>query len=642
MPIVDGKIQQHQICNSAVVERTISSGSVSSLKIAASLESDNYVGGSAGWKIERDTGSAEFQDVTVRGSLNADDIDAGTLSVDRLAADSITVDKLSAGTIGTHIIKLSNSASSRIESNNGTSLIIRGDGSAVFTNISVTGGSVDGDTVGTGIAAGNITTGTLNADRIGASSIVAGKLNVTSLDAITANMGTLNVDDVLTMTGSTGKIRTGSSGERIELYDSAGSAFLDMYDGTASTAGGFQVVSGIFVWKSAEDDSHTYEGSSIELQESAGASPAVQMLAGSSATATTVVYDFLTGSAGSSSPRTFSSLMALTRGGQIVAGQFGSASAPTWTFITELDTGMYHYGTNALGLTNGGTVRMRWDTSNTAWQFNSSELRDVNRVLAAYGTAGAPPFSFNNDANTGMGRIATDAGFLSAGGDAVIRWQVAGANQGTGVRDKGALHVYANDQNLGGTAGNNVIGASFGFDVGDNAGELRVEALRDATGTTYTTAAMGIRRIIDTTGQGSLWFANAGIGINTSGPAKVLHVAGTFALQPGSGSGTNAHLVSLGGSDYELVLDTSILAHKKHVKDVPELADLTLRPISYTRRGTDHKLLGFAADHLEEQDTRLAVYNFDGDLENYSDRGVMAVMAAKINRLERQVRDLTS
>ena len=254
----------------------------------------------------------------------------------------------------------------------------------------------------------------------------------------------------------------------------------------------------------------------------------------------------------------------------------------------------------------------------------------------------APPYSFFGDTDTGMGRIATDAGFLSAGGDAVIRWQVAGANQGTGVRDKGALHVYANDQNLGGTAGNNVIGASFGFDVGDNAGELRVEALRDATGTTYTTAAMGIRRIIDTTGQGSLWFANAGIGINTSGPAKVLHVAGTFALQPGSGSGTNAHLVSLGGSDYELVLDTSILAHKKHVKDVPELADLTLRPISYTRRGTDHKLLGFAADHLEEQDTRLAVYNFDGDLENYSDRGVMAVMAAKINRLERQVRDLTS
>ena len=41
--------------------------------------------GSAGWKIERDTGNAEFQNATIRGTLNAADITTGTISLDRLA-----------------------------------------------------------------------------------------------------------------------------------------------------------------------------------------------------------------------------------------------------------------------------------------------------------------------------------------------------------------------------------------------------------------------------------------------------------------------------------------------------------------------------------------------------------------------------
>ena len=78
MPTSDGRIGHRDLCTSAVIERVIGPASVSSLKISASLQSDNFVTGSAGWKIERDTGTAEFQDVTVRGTLNADDITVGT------------------------------------------------------------------------------------------------------------------------------------------------------------------------------------------------------------------------------------------------------------------------------------------------------------------------------------------------------------------------------------------------------------------------------------------------------------------------------------------------------------------------------------------------------------------------------------
>jgi len=53
-------------------------------QITDDLESDNYVSGSSGWRIERDTGNAEFQNATIRGTLDASDISTGTISVARL------------------------------------------------------------------------------------------------------------------------------------------------------------------------------------------------------------------------------------------------------------------------------------------------------------------------------------------------------------------------------------------------------------------------------------------------------------------------------------------------------------------------------------------------------------------------------
>ena len=60
---------------------TTASGAI---QVTADIESDNYVSGSAGWKIERDTGNAEFQNATIRGTLNATDITAGTLEADHI------------------------------------------------------------------------------------------------------------------------------------------------------------------------------------------------------------------------------------------------------------------------------------------------------------------------------------------------------------------------------------------------------------------------------------------------------------------------------------------------------------------------------------------------------------------------------
>lgn len=64
-----------------VISFTTPSGAI---QVTADIESDNYVAGTSGWKIERDTGNAEFQDATIRGTLVADDITTGTLNALRI------------------------------------------------------------------------------------------------------------------------------------------------------------------------------------------------------------------------------------------------------------------------------------------------------------------------------------------------------------------------------------------------------------------------------------------------------------------------------------------------------------------------------------------------------------------------------
>ncbi len=265
MPISDGEIKGSMICSQAVSERILGDYSVTSLKIYNTIQSDNYSAGSAGWQIDRVTGSCEFQDATIRGTLNASDITTGTLSADRisggtlnaslmtvtnLSASSITTgtmsfDRLSggtmsadvitsgslsadrisggsmsasvitsgtlsaarigAGTIGVEIIKLSNSASSRIESNNGTSLIIRGDGSFTATNATITGAI----TATSGSFTGSIT-------------------------ATSGSLSGLTVSGSLTM-NSGGDFYSASSGKRIHI-DGSNADNLDFNDGATTYA----------------------------------------------------------------------------------------------------------------------------------------------------------------------------------------------------------------------------------------------------------------------------------------------------------------------------------------------------------------------------------------------------------------------
>lgn len=100
------------------------------------------------------------------------------------------------------------------------------------------------------------------------------------------------------------------------------------------------------------------------------------------------------------------SLTDLTLSGLLKAAN-GSASAPSYTFTNDTNTGMFGDGSDGLRFTTGGTQRLTLTTS-----LLSSTL------LGRWpdGTEGAPAYSFSGDTDVGFYRIGSDNMGLSLGG----------------------------------------------------------------------------------------------------------------------------------------------------------------------------------------------------------------------------------
>lgn len=99
------------------------------IQVTADIESDNYVPGSSGWHIERDTGNAEFQNAIIRGTLNASDITAGTLNASRINIDGVTLDT-SAGQL---VIKTGGVATANIAARAATDATVATSGTLTLT-----------------------------------------------------------------------------------------------------------------------------------------------------------------------------------------------------------------------------------------------------------------------------------------------------------------------------------------------------------------------------------------------------------------------------------------------------------------------------------------------------------------------------
>lgn len=151
------------------------------VQVADDLESDNYVADTSGWKIERDTGFAEFGSAAIRGTLTANQIQIDNVTLDSdgsgnliIANNGVGSTQLADGAVGTTQIAATLQSTNYVSGTSGWQInkagtvefqdaTIRG----VLNASDITSGTLDGSAVNIdNLNANNITAGTLEADHI--------------------------------------------------------------------------------------------------------------------------------------------------------------------------------------------------------------------------------------------------------------------------------------------------------------------------------------------------------------------------------------------------------------------------------------------------------------------------------------------
>lgn len=86
----------------------------------------------------------------------------------------------------------------------------------------------------------------------------------------------------------------------------------------------------------------------------------------------------------------------------------GTAAAPSYTFTTDTDTGLYCSAANTLGVTTGGTSRLA---------IGSTDIKTTVPLLGADGAVATPTYAFSSATGTGVYRNVGDLAFAIAGND---------------------------------------------------------------------------------------------------------------------------------------------------------------------------------------------------------------------------------
>lgn len=179
-----------------------------------------------------------------------------------------------------------------------------------------------------------------------------------------------------------------------------------------------------------------------------------------------------------------------TAGFSVVSGVLkvpdGDASNPTYSFSSDDDTGFYYGGTNTIYVSNGGTL---------AAVFDPGYFQHTGRFFGGNGSAAAPTYGFGTDQDIGIYRSGTDGVGIASNGTAVSVFD----SPNGGLFMQGSSKIY----NTAGSAGT----PSYSFNGDSDTGVYRVSpntvgiagggvSIAEFTGASSTFKSGGSTRLI--------------------------------------------------------------------------------------------------------------------------------------------------
>lgn len=178
-----------------------------------------------------------------------------------------------------------------------------------------------------------------------------------------------------------------------------------------------------------------------------------------------IAYDLTASPVGSFLGRTADGLGILTTTSGTSPFGDGTVAAPSITFTSDLDTGIYRVGANSMGITANGV--------NVA-TFNTSGLSLTNGLVVggvstfADGSVGAPSIAFTADQDTGLFRIGSNSIGASVGG--VLSLELSSTNLRFGVNSLAAITTGTGNIGIGTDAGAILTDGSNNVCIGLDAG----------------------------------------------------------------------------------------------------------------------------------------------------------------------------
>lgn len=177
-----------------------------------------------------------------------------------------------------------------------------------------------------------------------------------------------------------------------------------------------------------------------------------------------------------------------------IAVSLGTAALPAYSFLGDLDTGIYSPGPNTLAASTNGVLRWYTDTG-------SLVLTNSTNVLLQDGSPSAPGIAFLADQDTGIYRAGTNNVNIVAGGTAVLQISASGvftfAENGSsgspsyGFQAQSGLGFYRHSAGRIGAAGDIVATGSLETASG---GAFKVKVIAVSGTAAFISVAHGLTR----------------------------------------------------------------------------------------------------------------------------------------------------